>query len=367
MKKTKPFAHRGSRPSGRCAPVVDSLEDRHLLNFSPVFAGPHPSSNPAEFGPLADGFHGSGPVTPGPFTSFLSLPSRDETFGPGPGPEPGPGPVPGREGSVSFGMVLEVSRPPDFLVRVTAPDGFFGLTDSSDRRAAPMFLQPPPFLAGTFDQAARAAPLVSILVDRPGPTGRTPSSSDLSPVAASAAVIIFLTPTAQGSGIEPPSAGNSTPVEVAVAAGPIGARLADVSRGMPTPGFARKLPTAPAPHVPGIEAPVVPSPSGAGAGAGAGPQEEAPIEAAPPAGADLISQLAPFDSAALDRAISKLSNWFEQICNPLSEDVRDPWYLLPVVTALVAYEAGRRWRARRRAARPLRASKSPAYLLRSFF
>lgn len=75
-------------------------------------------------------------------------------------------------------------------------------------------------------------------------------------------------------------------------------------------------------------------------------QGDAPVEALPTHGAGLISQLFPFDRAALDESVSRFLGRFGDESTPaLGPDGPSP-YPYAFVTTVVVVEAARRWRER---------------------
>jgi hypothetical protein len=353
--KNKPSKQSGSRRRGRCVPGLDPLEDRRLLSLGAGLT-PHAFSSPIEVAPISGGLHEPGPV-PGHFQSYPSAEPHSLDNGGAASFDRFPGHF-----ALSFELVIAVG----FRNGAMAPAGHNGPPGPMDREAIPPdFLSAPSFSLGRNDPAARPAPPDSTSVDRPGAPVRMSSPADLLPISASAGLIIFLNPATPNPGVVGKGAVPSPTLEVGNAGRPIGAGLSDTSQDLPTPGSFKVHPPAPVPDVPRTNEPEAPSLGDAGARSS--PQEVAPLEVPQPRGADLISESAPFDQAALDRAITRLRDWFEHLGKPLNEEVGDPWSLLPVITALVAFEAARRWRARQQGTGTIRVAKTPSSILRGFF
>jgi hypothetical protein len=86
-----------------------------------------------------------------------------------------------------------------------------------------------------------------------------------------------------------------------------------------------------------------------------------------PLGADLISE---FDllrgDGSLEDLLDELLGHFDGLSTPLREQVRDLAYVYPVVAAVVALEAARRWHRRRSGQGPIRLWKARSRTLQIF-
>jgi len=309
----------------RFVPVLHPLEDRHLLSPGAGLPSFHRFSSAAEFRPS------------------------------------GLGPSSGMSG---MGPKFAPSR--DSLAWSFAPDHHGGLRGPFDRGTVSPSVPPASSSdAGRDDGSDRRGRFGPTSAERSGPAARVASPTDLLPVAAPAGVIISLIPTVHDSTFDQIDGGPSTAFGVDLAGRPIKAGLSDTSQDLGTPGSLRGSRAAPVPDLPGIDHPD--GPIQREGGPRSRPADVAPIEVPPPRGADLISDFAPFDRAALDRAVSRLRDLFGRLGRPLSMQPDGLSYLFPVLAGIAAIEAVRRWRHRRISTRTARAPRAAGSMLRGFF